>query len=107
MVIMIDMDGTICTELSPFERPLAEPLPDAVKAVNKMVDDGNIVVIWTARGWDQYRVTKKWLDDHGFKYAQLLMGKPIVNLFIDDRARQFCGWDRDYLATVNTLSDRS
>jgi len=28
------------------------------------------------------------------------MGKPIANLIIDDRARQFTGWDKDYAATV-------
>jgi hypothetical protein len=25
------------------------------------------------------------------------MGKPIVDIFIDDRARQFVGWERKYL----------
>jgi uncharacterized HAD superfamily protein len=100
MVIMIDMDGTICTEESPFNRPLAKPLKGARKAVNKLTEHGHTVVIWTARGWDQYRITKKWLDDHGFKYAQLLMGKPIANLIIDDRSRQFTGWDKDYLIGV-------
>ncbi len=100
MVILIDIDGTVCTEESPFDRPLARPLPGAVEGVNQLVDEGHTVVFWTGRGWDQYRVTKNWLDDHGFKYAQILMGKPIANLIIDDRARQFTGWDKDYLATV-------
>jgi hypothetical protein len=100
MVIFIDIDGTICTEESPFDRPLAEPLPGAVGAINGYVDSGHTVVLWTGRGWDQYRVTKRWLDEHGFKYDQLLMGKPIANLIIDDRARRFTGWDTDYLATV-------
>jgi len=97
---MIDMDGTICSEESPFDRPLAKPLPGALVAVNRLVADNHVVIIWTGRGWDQYRVTKKWLDDHGFQYAQLLMGKPIVNLMIDDRARQFTGWDKEYVASV-------
>ena len=100
MVIFIDIDGTICTEERPFERPLAKPLPGAVRAVNGYVEAGHTVVLWTGRGWDQYRVTKRWLDEHGFKYAQLLMGKPIANLIIDDRARRFTGWDTDYLGTV-------
>lgn len=97
MVIMIDIDGTVCEELAPFDRPLAKPLKGAVKAVNRLVKDGHTVVFWTGRGWDQYRVTEKWLDQHGFRYAQLLMGKPIANLIIDDRACRFEGWDRSYL----------
>ena len=100
MVIMIDMDGTLCSEESPFDRPLAKPLPGAMEAVNKFTAAGHVVVIWTARGWEQYRVTRKWLDDNGFQFAQLLMGKPIANLIIDDRSRQFLGWDKDYLSTV-------
>lgn len=106
MVILIDIDGTICTEESPFDRPLAKPLPGALERVNSFVDAGHVVVFWTGRGWDQYRVTKKWLDDHGFRYAQLLMGKPIANLVIDDRARRFEGWDKDYLASVNLAAQR-
>jgi len=100
MVIFIDIDGTICTEESLFERPLAKPLPGAVEAINRFMDAGHTVVLWTGRGWDQYRITKAWLDQHGFRYDQLLMGKPIANLIIDDRARQFVGWDKDYIATV-------
>jgi len=97
MVILIDIDGTICTEERPFDRPLAQPLPGALESVSRFVQDGHTVVLWTARGWDQYRVTKTWLDEHHFQYDQLLMGKPIANLIIDDRARHFTGWDKNYL----------
>jgi histidinol phosphatase-like enzyme len=107
MVIFIDIDGTICTEESPFDRPLAKPLPGAVEAVNRYVEAGHVVVLWTGRGWDQYRVTETWLAKHGFKYSQLLMGKPIANLIIDDRARQFAGWDKDYLSTVRPGEGKS
>ena len=106
MVILIDMDGTICTEESPADRPLALPLPGAVQAVNRLIDEGHTVILWTGRGWDQYRVTKHWLEEHGFRYDQLLMGKPIANLIIDDRARRFVGWDQDYVGTVSKAPSR-
>ena len=54
-------------------------------------NNNNIIILWTARGWEQYRMTKTWLEQHGFVYDQLVMGKPIVDLMIDDRAKQFCG----------------
>ncbi len=97
MVVFVDMDGTICTELPPAQRPQAQPIEGALEAVNGMVAAGHTIVIWTGRGWHEYVQTKKWLDDHGFKYAQLLMGKPIANVIIDDRARQFVGWHVNYL----------
>ncbi len=100
MVILIDIDGTICPEGPPRDRPRAKPLPGAVQAVNRLTDEGHVVVLWTGRGWDEYVATKTWLDEHGFKYAQILMGKPIANLIIDDRARRFEGWDKDYVGTT-------
>ena len=100
MVIMIDLDGTLCTEEVPENRALAKPLPSAVEAVSKFVADGHIVVIWTGRGWPEYQMTRTWLKEHGFKYHELLMGKPIANLIIDDRSRDFSGWDTDYLSTI-------
>jgi hypothetical protein len=39
-------------------------------------------------------------------YDQILMGKPIANLIIDDRARQFVGWDKDYVDTVNLQAQK-
>ena len=30
------------------------------------------------------------------------MGKPIANSIIDYRARQFVGWDKDYIGTVES-----
>lgn len=95
--IMIDIDGTICTEERTFDRPLAKVLPNAKESINAMYDKGYTIIFWTARGWEQFKITEKWLQDNGFKYHQLLMGKPQVTMFIDDRARQFIGWDKEYV----------
>ena len=95
--ILIDIDGTICTEERTFERPLAKPLPNAKEKINALYDAGHTIIFWTARGWEQYKVTEKWLKDNNFKYHQILMGKPQATIFIDDRARKFEGWDKDYL----------
>lgn len=98
---MIDLDGTLCTEELPENRPNAKPLPGAADAVNKFIADGHIVVIWTGRGWPEYLMTREWLKENGFQYNELLMGKPIANLIIDDRSRDFEGWDKDYLSTIH------
>lgn len=91
-VLAIDIDGTVCTEERTFERPMARPLPYAVEAIALLKSNGNTIIFWTARGWEQYRITKAWLDSNGFVYDQLVMGKPIVDMMIDDRARKFQGW---------------
>ena len=92
-VIVIDVKGAICTEERTFDWPLAKLLPQAQEALQKLKDINNTIILWTARGWEQFKITKKWLGDHGFVYDQILMGKPMVDCFIDDRARQFKGWD--------------
>ncbi|MGD1094120.1 MAG: hypothetical protein ABSB35_19315 [Bryobacteraceae bacterium] len=104
MVILIDIDGTICSEESPFDRPLARVFSGAVQTINGYKAAGHIVVFWTGRSWEQYRVTKSWLDDHGFQYDELIMGKPIANLIIDDRAQRFEGWHKDYLSNSDSAS---
>jgi len=91
--IMVDMDGVICTEERTFERPLAELMPGAVEALQKLRDAGHTVVVYTARNWPEYRVTKKWLDDHGVPYDGLHMGKPVADVWIDDRVLRFEDWD--------------
>lgn len=93
-IIAIDIDGTLCTEERTFERPLAKPLPYAKEALELLKSNGNTIILWTSRGWEQYKITKAWLDKHGFVYDILLMGKPIVDIIIDDRARRFVGWDK-------------
>ncbi|MGD8450490.1 MAG: hypothetical protein PVJ57_01615 [Phycisphaerae bacterium] len=90
--IMVDLDGVICTEERTFERPLAEPIAGAREALQKLRDAGHTVVVYTARNWPEYRVTRKWLDDHGFAYDGLHMGKPVADVWIDDRAIRFTNW---------------
>lgn len=96
-VIAIDLDGTICSEEKTFEKSLALPNKGVIPALKKMSDEGHVLIIWTARGWEQYRMTKAWLTENEIPFDQLIMGKPIVDLFIDDRARHFTSWEIDYL----------
>ncbi len=97
--IMVDLDGVLCTEEVFLERPLAEPIEGAREALQKLRAAGYIVVIYTARGWGEYRVAKHWLDQHGFEYDGLQMGKPVADLWIDDRAIRFTNW-KDALAQL-------
>jgi ribonucleotide monophosphatase NagD (HAD superfamily) len=90
--IMVDLDGVLCTEEKFFERPLAQPLDGAREGLRQLRAAGHTVVVYTARGWGEYKVTKKWLDDHGFEYDGLHMGKPIADVWIDDRAVRFTNW---------------
>jgi ribonucleotide monophosphatase NagD (HAD superfamily) len=90
--VMVDLDGVICTEEQFHDRPLAEPITGAREALDKLRAAGYVIVIYTARGWGEYRVTKHWLDSHGFTYDGIQMGKPVADVWIDDRALRFQNW---------------
>jgi phosphoglycolate phosphatase-like HAD superfamily hydrolase len=91
--IMVDLDGVLCTEEQFHDRPLAEPIAGAREALEKLRAAGYIVVVYTARSWGEHRATKHWLDQHGFTYDGIQMGKPVADVWIDDRALRFTSWN--------------
>lgn len=97
--IMVDLDGVICTEETTFERPLAKPISGAADALRRLKEAGHTVIVYTARGWAEYKATKKWLDDNGMVHDAIHMGKPIAHIWIDDRALRFENWG-DTLAKI-------
>ncbi len=86
------MDGTICTEEKTYSRCLAQPKEGAVEAINILYDEGNTIIIYSARTWMEYEMTVAWLEQYKIKYHQLIMGKPIGDYWIDDRAISFDNW---------------
>ncbi len=93
MQIIIDLDGTICTEEKTYSRSLAKPLPNAVGYINQLHDEGNIIIIYSARSWMEFEMTSDWLKKNEIKYHQLVLGKPIGDIWIDDRAIAHKDWD--------------
>jgi uncharacterized HAD superfamily protein len=76
---LIDIDGTICDDI-PNEEPermlTAEVYPDARETLNKWFDEGHIITFFTSRTEAHREYTERWLEENGFKYHGLLMGKP-------------------------------
>ena len=88
-VIYVDIDETICETPNPRFYSNAKPIKENIEKINKLYDDGNTIVYWTARGsrtninW--YDLTKKQLNDWGAKHHELRVDKPYYDLFIDDK----------------------
>ncbi|WP_127844963.1 LNS2 domain-containing protein [Psychroflexus aestuariivivens] len=76
---LIDIDGTI-TEDVPNEEPermaTCEPFLDALETLNSWYEDGHQICFFTSRTENHREITENWLNKHGFKYHNLLMGKP-------------------------------
>jgi len=90
MIIYIDIDETICEYInSDRDYSKAIPIVENITKVNNLYDNGHKIIFWTARGTvtgiDWSDITKKQLHDWGVKYNELKFGKPVYDLFIDDK----------------------
>ena len=89
MIIYVDIDETICESPPSRDYSLAAPIENHIERINQLYDEGNTIIYWTARGTgtgiDWREVTEKQFTDWGVKYHKLNFGKPIYDLFIDDK----------------------
>jgi len=106
MQIIIDLDGTICTEEKSFSRSLAKPISGAVESVNKLYEEGHTIIIYSGRTWMEYEMTVDWLKKNQVKFHQLMMGKPIGDVWIDDRAIPFTNWN-ETVAQLSKLNKKA
>lgn len=96
LIYCFDLDGTICTQGN-FSYKEAEPIDVAVKAVNKLYDEGHTIIIDTARGGtskiDWYDLTKEQLNKWGVKHHSLRVGQKIhADVYIDDKCVNAYDW---------------
>ena len=90
MIIYVDIDETICFYEGRRHYPDAVPAHDRIAQINKLYDDGNEIIYYTARGatsgLDWFDETKRQLDLWGCKYHDLSVGqKPHYDLLICDK----------------------
>ena len=87
---LIDIDGTICEDV-PNEEPdrmlTCEEIPGAHEQINSWYDEGHIICFFTSRLEAHRSNTESWLRDHGFRWHQIIFGKPRGGNYhwIDDR----------------------
>ena len=81
IVYLIDIDGTICDDIRNEESHLystAKPFEGSKEEINKLYDEGNKIVFFTARENKDRDITIEWLNTHGFKFHDLIMDKPRI-----------------------------
>jgi hypothetical protein len=92
MNIFVDIDNTIClTRGSDYEN--SEPIFENIAKINKLFNDGNKIVYYSARGgrsgvdWSEF--TKKQLDLWRCSYNDLIMNHKLdYDLFICDKTKR-------------------
>ncbi len=96
--IVVDLDGTLCSQERTGSYHLAKPRQDVIDHVNRLWLAGHEIVIFTARGMETCagnvelvvknyaKMTEEWLKKHRVLYSELLFGKPAGDLYVDDKS---------------------
>lgn len=95
MIYAVDIDGVLCNDtLGDYENSIADKR--VIDKVNNLYDEGHTIKIFTARGsgtgldWKEFTI--KQLDGWGVKYHELILGKPHMDVLIDDKAINIKDW---------------
>lgn len=97
--ICFDLDNTLVTfpQIS-GDYSTVEPIPEMINRLNELYDAGHTIIIYTARRMathsgnvgkvikDIASVTINTLESFNIRYNELIFGKPIADIYIDDRA---------------------
>ena len=99
-VIYVDIDGTLCSQRQgDYENAI--PYKDAISKVNSLYDNGNKIIIYTARYMGRenndinkvievgYKFTFNQLKSWGLKFHKLKMGKPQFDMMSDDKSYNY------------------
>jgi capsule biosynthesis phosphatase len=109
MKVCIDIDGTICPTRKSHEKyEDLVPLDDAVTSIQSLKQEGNYIILYTARNMKtqsnnigkiiakQGKVLIDWLEKWEIPFDELLFGKPLADIYIDDKGYKFENWKTTY-----------
>ena len=84
-VINIDLDGTL-TNGEVFWETRPTPNKEMCKYVRKLYYSRKyIIIIWTARRWNDAQKTVGWLIENNIPFHGILMEKGATDIYIDDK----------------------
>ena len=90
-VLAFDIDGVVC-------HTVGSDYKKAIEKINNLYDEGNKIIIFTARFMGRtnndykkahelgYKFTINQLQSWNLKFNELILGKPSFDLLIDDKA---------------------
>lgn len=86
---VFDIDGVIATVVRDMNYATAGPMESNIAIVNRLYDQGNTIILFTARGTmtgiDWSAVTAEQMRRWGVKHHELKFGKPAADYYVDDR----------------------
>ena len=111
MILAVDFDDTIHdrSHIAPGRR-MGTPMPGAISALNRLVAEGHVIIIFTGRDVQHpaaYKAVEDWLNFFHVPFSGITNIKsPKYDLFIDNRAIHFDSWPQT-MAKLNTLNSEA
>lgn len=113
MRVCIDIDGTVCYTRKPDESYHdVKPIPGAVDHIKRLHKEGHYIILCTSRHMKtcnnnvgqitaiQGNILIPWLNRYNIPYDELWFGKPLADIYVDDKGHKFTDWERAY-TTIN------
>ena len=114
MRICIDIDGTICETRSKDQHYLdVQPIKHAIESIQELSNNGHYIILYTARHMKTCNhnvgqvVAKQgknlfdWLEKHSIPYDEIIFGKPLADVYIDDKGIKFNNNWNEIMETLN------
>ena len=92
MVAVLDLDGVICKAEFYQNNPdySKRRKEEGIEEVISYLREKNMeVIIYTSRWEEDREVTEEWLKKNGIDYDKLICGKPLADVYVDDKAVRF------------------
>lgn len=116
LVLVVDLDKTICTKKQSDETYLdVKPIESIIEALNTLHHNGAEIMIESARNMltqhnNESKVIKNvgldtlnWLNMHGVSYDGIKFGKTMGSCYIDDKALR----PKEFMKIFNSLDNKT
>jgi hypothetical protein len=115
MTVCVDFDGTIARwnhgqGYGPGTERMGAPVPGVAEALKRLKVNGWHIIIHTCRGEKGYADIEKYMQQNGIPFDEINKnryqlpdmnpGKPVADVYVDDRAIDFKGDWKDALRQV-------
>ena len=83
--IVLDIDGTICSQEKPDNYQNAEPMMEMIEKINYYYKKGFTIFFETSKHMLHQKTTIDWMKKHRIKYHYIFFGKPVGDYYVDGK----------------------
>lgn len=104
--ICLDFDGVLHDAAHPVPgRKMGPPCDGALECVKQLLRHGHELVVETARVHNEERAlhVHDWLAFYGFPALPISIGKPMADVYLDDKGLHHIDWDTS-MSAIKTIA---